>query len=164
MKLIFKFSAIFLVVGLCNSAMAFEYHEIKSGMTFEEVTEITGCKKDCGSKRSTHPVQIITHHDFKPLFGEEENVPHYLSRIALQFTSDYKLFHLELRFWKAAEGPEAAAQKKVLNELYPDTPLIETSEQRPGGYTMEYITAKIIDKALFQQDVEKIYEETKNKY
>ena len=83
------------------------------------------------------------------------------------YTSDNRLWRISLRFDELS-GTAGAAQLKALGELYPDVELQNTT-QRIGGsspyaFDLDLLVVLLIDYDIFNKDVEKIYQETIDKY
>ena len=142
-----KLTFIFLFF-ISFSAFAFDYHGLKSGMTDNQIKSLTKCKysSSCSSD------------DLDRFFGGEENTPPALSEMRFTYTSDNKLWRIVLSFYER-RGPAGVAQLRALNELYPDLEI----KREPSTYGA-YRIAFLVDSDLFDKDVEKIYNETIDKY
>ena len=133
-------------------AFAFDYHGIKSGMAANEVNSQIGCTEYCSS---------IDYRQIETFFGEE-NRPPALWTMSFSYTSDDKLWRIQLSFIERS-GTGGVAQQRILAELYPDADLQKSSSSNEYG-TTNFINALLVDNTLFKRDVEKIYNETKSKY
>jgi len=142
-----------VLLGTSLLSQAFEYHGIKSGMSTSEVDSLTGCTEYCSS---------IDYSTVREFFGGVESTPPSLSTMSFSYTSDSKLWRIQLSFWER-DGTRGVAQSMILRELYPDAELQKSSKQTSYGST-DYINAMLLDTALFNQDVQKIYNETRGKY
>jgi len=143
--------ALLLLMAVTN-VQAFDYHGIKSGMSRSQVDALVDCKEYCSGW------------DYKQLetfFGKDKEPP-ALWEMYFSYTSDDKLWKIHLKFLDSG-GPYGAAQTRILSELYDDAELQKSSSSSSYG-TTDYVNALIIDEALFDADVKKIYEETKSKY
>jgi hypothetical protein len=145
------------IIGLLTSFSAlsdssFEYHGIKSGMSKEAVNELVGWCKTCSS---------LDYKGVEAFLGEEG--PPRLWQISFRYTSDDKLWKIQLNFLEMGSGPAAVAQRRALNELYPDAEL-DTFTERGSYSNTDYIVAQLIDSALFDADAEKIYQSEISKY
>ena len=144
----------FTLSPLALAGNSFDYHGIKSGMTEDEVNKIIGCTEKCTTMEDD---------ELKNFFGESK--PPLLSGIVFAYTSDKKLWRIQLKFMSAKLGSNAAhaAQTRALEELYPDAELKRETENNKY-FSLEYVYAMMIDNALFNADVEKIYQESISKY
>jgi hypothetical protein len=145
------------IIGLLTSFSAlsessFEYHGIKSGMSREAVNGLVGCTERCYS---------LDYKGVEAFLGEEG--PPRLWQIGFRYTSDNKLWKLQLNFLEVSSGPAAVAQRRALTELYPDVELDTLTESGSYGNT-DYIVAQLIDRALFDADAETIYQSEISKY
>jgi hypothetical protein len=135
------------------NSFAFEWHGFKSGMTVDEVKELTSakyasscdwqCKKAYFEKRGT-------------------DSPPSLWDMSFNFTSEAKLWRIQMNYIEAG-GAHAVAQTRILQELFPDVELQKRSESTSYSST-DYVVAMLIDNDLFVEDVERIYNNTKDKY
>lgn len=144
------------VIGLLISISAlsdssFEYHGIKSGMSSEAVNGLVGCTESC---------YALDYKEVEAFLGER---PPRLWGMGFSYTSDDKLWKIQLNFLDAGSGPQAVAQRRALNELYPDAELDTFTERGSYGNT-DYIVAQLIDSALFDADAEAIYQSNISKY
>ena len=131
------------------STFAFDYHGIKSGMKVQQVKSFVKCEKfDTCSWQET-----------KKFFGGSNKLPPSLFDMNFSYTSDRKLWRILLRF-EEDSGTRGAAQLRALTELYPDA---EFQEGRIGSRASSLIVL-LIDSDIFNKDVEKIYQETIDKY
>jgi hypothetical protein len=147
-----------LVVGLFWANLtfaggAFTYHGISSGMTSDEVNAITGCTKYCSSLDSE---------EVKKFFSEKEEPPGLMG-MGFSYTSGGKLWRIQLEF-REASGPAGVAQLRALNELYPDAELQSGRVELFSNYYVDTKSALMIDSALFDADVEAVYQATIGKY
>ena len=141
-----KLTFIFLFF-ISFSSFAFDYHGIKSGMHWDEVKALV----KCGGEYSTDcRPGYYEHSDF---FGGSKNSPPGLESISFRYTTDEKLWGITLVFGKYL-GASGAAQLKALTELYKNSLSIEG----------DYFAVLLIDNDLFEEEVEKIYNETIDKY
>lgn len=153
-----------LMVGLFWTSLsfaggAFTYHGISSGMTSDEVDAITGCEEECWS---------LDDDEIEKWFSANGNVPPGLEGMGFKYTSGKtggKLWRIELNFRESFSGATAkAAQLRVLNELYPDADIQSDRVELFSDYYVNYLTALMIDSALFDADVEAIYQDSVTKY
>ena len=132
------------------SAFAFDYHGIKSGMSKTEVKKLTKCKE----------FETCLWQETERFFKlGEDNHPPSLWDMQFSYTSDNRLWRILLRF-EEDSGTRGAAQLRALKELYPDA---EFLEGRIGSRASSLIVL-LIDSDIFNKDVEKIYQETIDKY
>ena len=144
------------IIGLLTSFSAlsessFEYHGIKSGMSREAVNGLVGCTERC---------YALDYEEVEAFLGER---PPRLWGMGFSYTSDNKLWKIQLNFLEVGSGPAAVAQRRALTELYPDAELDTLTEKLSYGNT-DYIVAQLIDSALFDADAETIYQSEISKY
>ena len=135
------------------NSFAFEWHGFKSGMTTVEVKELTSseyasscdwqCRKAYFEKRGA-------------------DAPPGLWQMSFSFTSESKLWRIQMDYLKSS-GPHGVAQTRILKELFPDVELQNKSESRSYGST-DYVVAMLVDNDLYEEDIERIYNSTKDKY
>ena len=135
------------------NSFAFEWHGFKSGMTSDEVKELTSakyasscdwqCRKAYFEKRGT-------------------DAPPGLWQMSFSFTSESKLWRIQMNYLESG-GPSGVAQTRILQELFPDVELQKQSESTSYGST-DYVVAMLVDNDLFEEDIERIYNNTKDKY
>ena len=153
--IIMRYLALVLALAFSSSAFSdtsFDYHGIKSGMSKEEVNGIVGCADRCW---------VLDYKEVEAFFGEE-NRPPRLWQMGFKYTSDNKLWRIQLNFLKASDS-YGVAQTRILTELYPDAELDEFTERGSYGDT-DYVVAMLIDSDLFAADAEKLYQEGISKY
>ena len=149
--LLFVFA--FIISQSSHAGDAFTYHGISSGMTETEVNALTGCIEYCGA---------LDYEESREFLGGDEKHPPGIWGMAFSYTSDGKLWRIQLSFIERG-GPSGVAQRRVLTELYSDAEL-QKSTDRIGSTSIDLITAFMIDRGLFDADVDKIYESTIGKY
>ena len=134
---------------------AFDYHGIKSGMSKEEVTSLTGCNKfyTCSWE------EVGADKVFNSSLGIN---PPSLWSVNFSYTSEGALWRIALNFREDA-GAAGVAQVRALTELYPDAEP-QSSSETIYSTRFDLITALIIDSGLFSSDVEKIYKDNISKY
>tara|TARA_B100001093_G_scaffold6443_1_gene6495 strand:- start:1501 stop:1950 length:450 start_codon:yes stop_codon:yes gene_type:complete len=140
-----------LLVSL--NSFAFEWHGFKSGMTEDEVQKLTSakyasacdwqCRKAYFEKRGTAS-------------------PPRLWQMGFSFTSESKLWRIQMDYLEGS-GTYGEAQTKILEELFPDVELQNRSESGSYGST-DYVVAMLVDRDLFEEDIERIYNNSKDKY
>ena len=144
---------LFLIFFTTSLSAAFEYHGFKSGMSKEEVDEILG--------QDSSSCDYTCRKDYFAKLGRSD--PPALWKFSFKFTSDNKLWRIQLDFLDLGSGPSSVAQTRALEKLYPDAELQRRTEK--GQYIdYDYVTALLIDSRLFEADVKKIYNERIDKY
>ena len=136
------------------NSFAFEWHGFKSGMTQDEVKELT----------STEYASSCDWQCRKAYF-EKRGVdsPPGLWQMGFSYTSESKLWRIQMDYFESS-GPRGVAQTRILQELFPDAELQNRSESSSYGSINNFVTAMLIDKDLFEEDIERIYNNTKDKY
>ena len=146
---------IILLISLIFSLnlFAFEWHGFTSGMTSDEVKELTGakyatscdyqCRKAYFEKRGT-------------------TEPPMLWQIGFSFTSESKLWRIQMDYLKS-NGTYEVAHTRILKELFPDVELQDRSESNSYGST-DFVIAMLVDSDLFEADIERIYNNNIDKY
>ena len=135
------------------NSFAFEWHGFKSGMTADEVKELTfaeyasscdwQCRQAYFKKRGTAS-------------------PPRLWQMGFSFTSESKLWRIQMDYLESS-GTYGVAQTKSLKELFPDVELQNRSESTTYG-SRDYVVAMLVDSDLFEEDIERIYNNNKDKY
>tara|TARA_B110000008_G_C16839232_1_gene511946 strand:- start:568 stop:1020 length:453 start_codon:yes stop_codon:yes gene_type:complete len=148
--------SIFLLSLLFSPFYTFswEYHGIKSGMTKEQLIEIPGM----ANKKKTG-IQF----DEKTFFPEGKPPGFY--NIFFQYTSEGKLWRLDIYFRESSGIISSAVQKKILEELSDSDLGSErvANQYADGGY-INYLLVQKIDVDLFREDVERRYQSDIVKY
>ena len=145
---------IVLLISLIFSlnSFAFEWHGFKSGMTTDEVKELTGAKY-----ASSCDWQCTDAY-----FKKGETQPPRLWQMGFTFTSESKLWRIQMDYMKSS-GSRGVAQTRILTELFPEVELQNRTETRQYGST-DYVIAMLVDNDLFAEDIERVYNNTKDKY
>ena len=130
------------------NAFSWEYHGLKSGMTKEEMMQVPGMANKKGTKIS------FSKKNFFP-----EGSPPRFYEIFFDYTSEGKLWRLDIYFREETGVIAKAVQKRVLRELSDvelDSERVR-NEYATGGY-INYLIVKKIDSDLFKEDVERRYQ------
>ena len=94
------------------SSYGFDYHGIKSGMSSEEVKNLTGCEYNSSCSWE----EVGEDNIFNTTMGIN---PPDLFSVDFSYTSDSKLWRIQLSF-RERSGASGVAQIRALSELYPD--------------------------------------------
>ena len=78
------------------------------------------------------------------------------------FTSESKLWRIQMDYMKSS-GSRGVAQTRILTELFPEVELQNRTETRQYSST-DYVIAMLVDNDLFAEDIERVYNNTKDKY
>ncbi len=144
---------ILLIISLTISlnSFTFEWHGFKSGMTEEKVKELTGeeevKKKNCYGDCTTS-------------YFEKRGVekPPELWSINFKFTSESELYQIDMEYIELS-GLNGIVQNKILKDLFPDFEILKKST----GYT-SLLVATLADTKLFEEDIERLYNQKIDKY
>ena len=143
----------FIFSSMAHSGGAFNYHGIKSGMSSAEVDALTGCTKYCSS---------LDYEATRALLGGEGNHPPHIWGMGFEYTSDDKLWRIQLTFLERS-GATGIAQLRAVTELYPDAET-QSRSKSIGSTQFDTLDALMIHTELFDADAEKIYQEDITKY
>jgi len=138
---------------MAHAGGAFNYHGIKSGMSQAEVDALTGCTKYCSS---------IDYTEARAFLGGEGNHPPDIFGMGFKYTSDDKLWKIQLQFMER-DGPQGVAQLRAVTELYTDAEP-QSGSSSMGSTQFDTLDALMFDTGLFDADAEKIYQESITKY
>jgi hypothetical protein len=143
----------FIFSSMAHAGGAFNYHGVKSGMSKSEVDGLTGCTEYCSS---------IDYKETRAFLGGEGNHPPDIWGMGFKYTSDDKLWRIQLQFIERG-GPQGVAQLRAITELYPDAEP-QSGSSSIGSTQIDTLDALMIDTKLFDADAEKIYQESITKY